>query len=43
MDEYREVVSLAHELSLENGWIQEMESKEYYLPDFSNTEKPFNP
>ncbi|MFC1946724.1 radical SAM protein [Chloroflexota bacterium] len=40
-DEYREVVSLANELGLENGWIQELESKEYYLPDFSNTESPF--
>ena len=40
-DEYQEVVSLAHELGLENGWIQEMESKEYYLPDFSNTDSPF--
>lgn len=39
--EYREVVSLAEELGLENGWIQEMESKEYYLPDFSNTDSPF--
>ncbi len=41
-DEHQEVVSLAHELGLENGWIQEMESKEYYLPDFSNTNSPFN-
>ncbi|UCC17961.1 MAG: radical SAM protein [Dehalococcoidales bacterium] len=39
--EYREVVSLTHELGLENGWIQEMESKKYYLPDFSNTDSPF--
>ena len=41
LKEYREVVNLAHELGLENGWIQEMESKEYYLPDFSNTDSPF--
>ncbi len=41
IDEYREVVSLAEELGLENGWIQEMDSKEYYLPDFSNTDRPF--
>ncbi|HEY95320.1 MAG TPA: radical SAM protein [Dehalococcoidia bacterium] len=41
MEEYLEVVSLAHELGLEDGWIQEMESKEYYLPDFSKKENPF--
>ena len=41
IDEYQEVVKLAEELGLENGWIQEMESKEYYLPDFSNTDSPF--
>jgi putative pyruvate formate lyase activating enzyme len=41
IDEYEEVVSLAYELGLENGWIQEMDSKEYYLPDFSNTDSPF--
>ena len=42
LDEYQEVVSLVHELGLENGWIQELESNEYYLPDFSNTDNPFN-
>jgi putative pyruvate formate lyase activating enzyme len=41
IDEYRDVVTLAEELGLDNGWIQEMESKKYYLPDFSNTDSPF--
>jgi putative pyruvate formate lyase activating enzyme len=41
VEEYLEVVNLADELGLENGWIQEMESKDYYLPDFSNTDSPF--
>jgi putative pyruvate formate lyase activating enzyme len=40
-EEYEEVVELAEELGLENGWIQDMASKEYYLPDFSDTESPF--
>ncbi len=43
VSEYEEVVKLAEELGLENGWVQEMESKEYYLPDFSDRENPFNP
>jgi putative pyruvate formate lyase activating enzyme len=42
LKEYREVVNLVNELGLENGWIQEMESKKYYLPDFSNTDSPFH-
>ncbi len=36
-----EVVDFAGELGLENGWIQEMESKEYYLPDFESSDNPF--
>jgi len=40
--EYYSVVKLANELGLENGWIQNMESKKYYLPDFSNEDDPFD-
>jgi len=40
--EYEEIVKLADKLGMENGWIQEMESKEYYLPDFTSGDKPFN-
>ncbi|MFC1920937.1 radical SAM protein [Chloroflexota bacterium] len=40
--EYNEVVDLANNLGMENGWIQNMESKKYYLPDFSNENDPFN-
>jgi putative pyruvate formate lyase activating enzyme len=39
-EEYREVVSLAERLGIENGWIQGMESAESYRPDFA-AEDPF--
>ncbi|MBN2239053.1 MAG: radical SAM protein [Dehalococcoidales bacterium] len=41
ISEYEEVVNLADKLGLENGWIQEMESNEYYLPDFNRKDNPF--
>jgi putative pyruvate formate lyase activating enzyme len=39
-EEYEEVVKLAEELGIENGWIQGMDSPESYLPDFA-VEEPF--
>ncbi len=40
-EEYREVVKLAERLGIENGWMQGMESSEYYLPDFA-VDDPFS-
>ncbi len=40
--EYAAVVKMADEFGLENGWIQDMASKKYYLPDFSNEDAPFD-
>ncbi len=40
-EEYRRVAALAEELGMENGWTQEMEAPENYLPDFTQ-EKPFS-
>ncbi|MBI4180767.1 MAG: radical SAM protein [Chloroflexi bacterium] len=40
--EYSEVVELIERLGLENGWLQEMEAAENYLPDFKRPGHPFN-
>ena len=40
-EEYRAVVRLAHKLGLEEGWLQGMEAKEEYLPDFNLKGHPF--
>jgi putative pyruvate formate lyase activating enzyme len=39
--EFDDVVFLVDELGLENGWVQEMESVNYYLPDFNRNLHPF--
>ncbi len=39
--EYQTVLKLVDELGLENGWIQEMESPENYVPDFEREGHPF--
>jgi putative pyruvate formate lyase activating enzyme len=39
--EYNQVVALIEELGLENGWLQEMDSAEFYLPDFDSKGHPF--
>ncbi len=39
--EYDEITDYALELGLENAFIQELESREHYLPDFAR-ERPFN-
>jgi len=40
-EEYKEVVKLVNKLGLENGWLQEMSSARYYLPDFKSEGEPF--
>ncbi len=39
-EEYQKVVDAFYRLGFRNGWIQEMESNENYLPDFDR-EQPF--
>lgn len=41
--EYAIVVELVDELGLENGWVQELDSAENYLPDFEKEGHPFAP
>jgi len=41
--EYSEVLKLIDELGLENGWIQEMDAAENYLPHFERGSHPFQP
>ena len=40
--EYSEIVKILQELNLENGWLQEMDAAEYYLPDFKRKSHPFS-
>lgn len=40
--EYQAVLGLLDELGLENGWVQEMEAAENYLPDFEREGHPFS-
>ena len=39
-DEYREVVDEMEKLGFRNGWLQDPESYDNYLPDFSK-DQPF--
>lgn len=39
--EYRQVVEIVNGLDLENGWLQEMDSADHYLPDFERQGHPF--
>ena len=39
--EYAEVTRLVDKLGMENGWIQEMDASEDYLPDFARDGNPF--
>ena len=41
--EYSEVIALLDRLGLENGWLQEMEASDSYLPDFARQGHPFSP
>lgn len=41
--EYEKVICLLEKYNLQNGWIQEIESSDYYLPNFNKDRKnPFN-
>jgi putative pyruvate formate lyase activating enzyme len=40
--EYNRVVGILQELALENGWLQEMDAAEHYLPDFNRKPHPFS-
>jgi putative pyruvate formate lyase activating enzyme len=42
LEEYDEVVALAGELGMENGWRQGMDAPRHYLPDFSGEGAPFS-
>jgi putative pyruvate formate lyase activating enzyme len=39
--EYQAVVKVLDKLGLENGWVQELDSPENYLPDFNRDGHPF--
>ncbi|MEW6004037.1 MAG: radical SAM protein [Stygiobacter sp.] len=39
--EYEKAVQLLEKYGLHNGWIQEMDSPEFYLPNFENRINPF--
>ncbi len=39
--EYYKVLDWMEKLGLENGFIQDFDSKEYYIPDFENRKQPF--
>jgi len=40
-DEYREVVGIVNSLDLDNGWLQQLDSADHYLPDFQREGHPF--
>jgi len=40
--EYEEVTSLIDELGIENGWVQEIDASDNYLPDFTHKDDPFS-
>ena len=40
-EEYAAVVAHAEELGLTDGWIQELEARDNYRPDFTNKNNPF--
>ena len=40
--EYARAIELLDKFGLENGWIQELESNDFYRPNFENRVDPFN-
>ena len=42
LQEYSHVAEMVNELNLENGWLQEIDSSEFYLPDFKREGHPFS-
>lgn len=43
LKEYREAASLLDEFGITNGWVQEMDAADNYLPDFAREGSPFTP
>ena len=41
-EEYGAVVARAEALGLTDGWVQELEARDNYRPDFENNDNPFN-
>ena len=41
-EEYSHVAETVNELGFENGWFHEMDSSEFYLPDFKREGHPFS-
>lgn len=39
--EYQEVVDVIEELGMDEGWIQQLDSADFYLPDFGRNGHPF--
>jgi len=39
--EFDEVFNLVVELGIENGWVQQLEAADYYVPDFERKGHPF--
>jgi putative pyruvate formate lyase activating enzyme len=39
--EYERVLACLDALGMENGWVQQYESAEYYRPEFARRERPF--
>ena len=40
-DEYGAVTTRAEELGFTEGWVQELEARDNYRPDFDRKENPF--
>ncbi|MDP2719190.1 MAG: radical SAM protein [Dehalococcoidia bacterium] len=40
--EYQTVLNLLERLGIENGWVQELDSSEIYIPDFKRDGHPFS-
>ena len=40
--EYARAIELLDKFGLEKGWIQELESNDFYRPNFENRIDPFN-
>jgi putative pyruvate formate lyase activating enzyme len=41
--EYGEVTDVMDNLGMHNGWLQQLDSAEHYLPDFQQEGNPFSP
>jgi putative pyruvate formate lyase activating enzyme len=42
LQEYSHVAETVTDLGMENGWLQEIDSAEFYLPDFNRPGRPFS-